>query len=64
MMYEGIWVVIHALSRDHGIQLVHHGHQQVQLVSWPLQVNEYKLAHHKLANLHNAAYITPWQILL
>ncbi len=52
MMYESIWVVITALSRDHCIQLVHHGQQQLELVSWLLQMHKDKVAQNNLSNLH------------
>ncbi len=51
-MYESIWVVVTALSRDHCIQLVHHGQQQLELVSWLLQMHEHKIAQNNLPNLH------------
>ena len=52
MMYESIWVVVTALSRDHCIQLVHHGQQQLELVSWLLQMHKHKVAQNNLPNLH------------
>ena len=33
VMYERVRIIIAALAGDHGIQLVHHGQQQLQLVS-------------------------------
>lgn len=55
MVDECIWVVIRALAGDHGIQFVHHGQQQLQLVSRLLQVDEHKLAQHCLSNLHSSS---------
>lgn len=55
MVYECIRVVITALAGDHGVQLVHHGQQQLQLVSWLLQMDEHKLAQHRLPNLQRTA---------
>ena len=52
MMYEGVWVVITALSRDHGIQLVHHGQQQMELVGRLLQMHKHEVAQNSLPNLH------------
>ena len=52
MMDHGIWVVIGTLPHDHGIQLVHHGQQEVELVARLGQVNEDKVAQQQLANLH------------
>jgi len=52
MMYESIWVVVTALSRDHCIQLVHHGQQQLELVSWLLQMHKHKVPQNSLSNLH------------
>lgn len=52
MVDESIWVVISALAGDHGVQLVHHGQQQLQLVSRLLQVDEHKLPQHCLPDLH------------
>lgn len=54
MMDKCIWVVIRALAGDHGIQLVHHGQQQLQLVSRLLQMDEHKLAQHCLSNLQSS----------
>lgn len=54
-MDERVWVVIRALTGDHGIQLVHHGQQQLQLVSRLLQVYEHKLAQHRLSNLQSSS---------
>jgi len=53
MMYESIWVIVTALSRDHCIQLVHHGQQQLELVSWLLQMHKHKVAQNNFANLHH-----------
>ena len=52
MMYEGVWVVITALSRDHGIQLVHHGQQQLELVGRLLQMHKHEVAQNSIPNLH------------
>ncbi len=57
VMYESIWVVITALSRDHCIQLVHHGQQQLELVSWLLQMHKHKVAQNNLSNLHRTKII-------
>ena len=51
MVDESIWVVICTLAGDHGVQLVHHGQQQLQLVGRLLQVDEHKLPQHCLSNL-------------
>ena len=51
MMNEGIWIVICALAHDHGIQLVHHGQQQLKLVSILVQVDEDVVPQQELTNL-------------
>lgn len=43
-MDHGIWVVISTLPHDHGIQLVHHSQQEVELIAGLGQVNEHKVA--------------------
>ena len=51
MVDERIWVVICTLAGDHGVQLVHHGQQQLQLVGRLLQVDKHKLPQHGLSDL-------------
>lgn len=40
MMVEGIRVVLAALARHQGVQLVEHEENQVELVSWVSQMDE------------------------